>query len=87
MTKIIPQGKKKRQGPPWGHHTSFGKWLFTLCREAKSSHHEPDQFLQDSDEAQLRECLGLPARAWAVLGDIGPGRPATQAVPNAKYYL
>ena len=52
-----------------------------------STPHDPGHLLQDSDEVQLRECLGLPARAWAVLGDIGPGRPTTQAVPNPKYNL
>ena len=40
-----------------------------------------------NDDAQLRACLGLPARAWAVLGDIGSGRRATHVVPNAKYGL
>ena len=43
----------------------------------KSTPHGPRPSLQDSDEAQLRACLGLPARALAVLGDIdrvGPAR-------------
>ena len=70
-----------------GTSHQFRKVAFHTLSGGQSSHHEPDQLLQDSDEAQLRECLGLPARAWAVLGDIGPGRPATQAVPNAKYNL
>ena len=53
----------------------------------KSTPHGPRPSLQDSDEAQLRACLGLPARAWAVLGDIGSGRRATHVVPNAKHGL